>query len=305
MKLGEWYDLVLPWGGVANIAPLAELSTIGTLRLRFMDGHGKANIQSVMIQDMETSKGIVSFTFDDGLITQYTKAAPIRAEYGVAGTAYIIPNVVGQNENAVTETQLQALKNVYGWDIESHWDWPMDKMTEEQVSQEFYNTKKWIQDRGLGHGDHFAYPGGAHSLTTINTARKYFTTARTIDSTVMGGIKSMSITAPHQLSAVSGVGNNPAGAPISRVKALVDKVAQYGGWLILVFHSIGDTPTAMYCKENDFRELVEYVIASGVDVKTVAEVIEHTTDDAVIIDEMNNALAQKTQVQLMIWEADD
>ena len=41
------------------------------------------------------------------------------------------------------------------------------------------------------------------------------------------------------------------------------------------------------------------------DVKTVAEVIEHTTDDAVIIDEMNNALAQKTQVQLMIWEADD
>ena len=273
IRLGEWHDLVLPLSGVENIAPLANLTTIGTLRFRFMDGSGEANIQSVMVIDAEKPKGIVSFTFDDGLITQYTKAAPILASRGIPATVYIIHDLVGVSEGCVTEEQLHELKNVYGWDIESHWGYEMDSMTEEEVENAFYETKKWIQEHGLGRGDHLAYAGGVHNDTILKVARKYFTTARTIDYSVMNGVKSTSISTPHQLNAVTGVGNNPSGVAVTKIKSLIDKVAQYGGWLILVFHSIGDTPTAMFCKESDFVDLVDYAVASGVEIKTVADVV--------------------------------
>lgn len=273
IRLGEWHDLIVPLGGVENTDPLATLTTIGTLRFRFLDGNGEANIQSVMLIDAEKPKGIVSFTFDDGLITQYTKAAPILASRGIPATAYIITDLVGVSENSVTEEQLNELKNVYGWDIESHYGYEMDAMTEDEVANAFYETKKWIQERGLGRGDHFAYPGGVHNDTILKVARKYFTTARTIDYSVMNGVKSTSISTPHQLNAVTGVGNNPAGVSVTRIKALIDKVAQYGGWVILVFHSIGDTPTAMFCKESDFIEIADYAVASGVEIKTIADVV--------------------------------
>src|SRR5256885_1852373 len=40
----------------------------------------------------------VSFTFDDGLASAYTQAAPTLAKYGLSGTNYVITNCVGMTK---------------------------------------------------------------------------------------------------------------------------------------------------------------------------------------------------------------
>lgn len=273
-KLGEWADIIIPWCGNES-TNMPEMATVGTLRFKFVNGAGDANVQLVALQDIPAveSKGVVSFTFDDGLVTQHTAAAKILGARGISATAYIIPTLVGTNDNCMTEEQIVSLKTDYGWDIESHGASRLDEMTDDEIIADFAYTKKWIQDRGLGRGDHYAYPNGVFDDRIKGIARKYFATARTIDYLTFNGFGSTLLPEPYNIRAVSAIGNNPGGHAIANVKLEIDRVAQYGGWLVLVFHSIGDTATAMYCAPDDLAEIADYAIAAGVDIKTVADVL--------------------------------
>jgi len=73
----------------------------------------------------------VSFTFDDGMTSALTQAAPTLQKYGFTGTSYVITGCVGMNTapnecRANTEKtymsweQINQLKNNYGWEIGSH-----------------------------------------------------------------------------------------------------------------------------------------------------------------------------------------
>src|SRR5882724_11333903 len=73
----------------------------------------------------------VSFTFDDGLQSASTQAAPTLAKYGLSGVEYIITNCVGMTTTPntcrankatpyMTWAQIKALQSTYGWEIGSH-----------------------------------------------------------------------------------------------------------------------------------------------------------------------------------------
>lgn len=271
IKIGEWCDMVLPWSALQDQGTLRYLKTVGLLRFRFLNGGGSANIQMVALVD--APKGIVSFTFDDGLVTQYTEAARILGMRNIPATAYIIPNLVGVNSGAMTEEQVISLRRDYNWDIEAHWGDVMTEMSEKEIDNALLYTKDWIQSRGLGRGDHFAYPGGAHNQKLKDACRKYFSTARTIDNNKLKGIDSDPVGDPYALRAVSGIGNNPGGHSVADTKAEITRVANNGGWLLLVFHSIGSTATNMYCTAAGLAEIADHAIASGVEIKTVADAI--------------------------------
>jgi len=72
--------------------------------------------------------GKVSLTFDDGLQSAYTNAAPILQTYGLTGTDYVPTGCVGSvgtcpaNPDAtyMNWAQVQALQNTFKWEVGSH-----------------------------------------------------------------------------------------------------------------------------------------------------------------------------------------
>lgn len=270
-KVGEWTDMIIPWAG-SEAAKNPEFYTVNTLRFKFAGGAGDANIQLVALEDIpaEEKKGIVSFTFDDGLVTQYTEAADILAERGIRATAYIIPSLVGVSQECMTEEQIVSLKNDYGWDIQCHGESRLDEMTDAEIIADFTFTKRWIQERGLGNGDHYAYPNGVFDGRIKELAQKYFTSARTIDYSTLNGYDSTLLPEPYNIRAFSNIGEHS----LLSAKRKINRVAQSGGWVVLVFHSIGDVQSGMYCSADVLAEIADYAVSRGVEIKTVAEVLQ-------------------------------
>lgn len=274
VKLGEWTEMSLPWCACNNISKLDSITNVDTIRFKFhVDGGtatGDANVQMITVEDMGEPKGILSFTFDDGSASVLTDAAKILGARGITGTAYIIPSAVGQHGGYMTEEQVISLKTDYGWDIESHANTEVADLTESEMAADFASTKKWIQDRGLGRGDHYAYAGGTHNALIEKVVKRYFASARTIDSTVsIFETNPGFICNPYRLSARSGV----TAENVAAIKSWIDEAVKYGGWLILVFHHIGTTNTSMYCTAEALAEIADYAISSGIEIKTVADAL--------------------------------
>lgn len=269
-KVGEWADIIIPWCSGEDVS-IPNFSNIGTLRLKFVGGSGDANIQLVALEKIpeEEKKGVVSFVFDDGLVTQYTEAAQILGERGICATAYIIPSLVGVSDGCMTEEQIISLKNDYGWDIQCHGASRLDEMTNEEIIADFTFTKRWIQERGLGDGDHYAYPNGVFDERIKELTQKYFTSARTIDYSTVNGYGSILLPEPYNIRAVSNIGEHS----LMSVKRKIYRVAQCGGWAVLVFHSIGDVQSGMYCAADVLAEIADFAIANGVQIKTIDEVL--------------------------------
>ena len=271
---GEWIELVLPWSALYGVDAVSAYSTIRTIKIQSVKGNCDVNVQMISLDDKRESKGIVTFTFDDSNATDYTKAAPILGARGIAATAYVIPQYIQEGRSGfLSETQLMSLKYDYNWDIEGHWAIDMGTMTEEELTYNFNSVKTYIREKGLGNCDHFAYAGGDRSGAVEKVARKYFTTARTIHSALDCGIGSQNNTNYHRLPAITGISDMISVDNLNEIFNRISQVAQYGGWLILVFHVIGDGDTSLYCSEQGLAQIADYTIASGVDIKTIDEVI--------------------------------
>ena len=134
----------------------------------------------------------VSFTFDDGLASAYTQAAPTLAKYGLTGTNYVITNCVGMtttpntcradtNRPYMSWAQVQALQNTYGWEIGSHTvdhkclasnakqdpgDCQASTLTTAQVDTELANSKSALASHGIAATD-FAPPYGDYNTSVM------------------------------------------------------------------------------------------------------------------------------------------
>ena len=276
VKIGEWVDMVIPLSAFRDNGKINTIKNITEIQLSTSSDNCSISLQQISVIDTPVRRSVVSFTFDDGYVSNFTKAAPILGEFGIPATAYIIPDSIeGGSLNCLSEEQVSKLKHVYGWDIECHLAKRLDEFSKEELPEVLYSTKRWIQDRGLGSGDHFAYPEGYFDDTTEAIVRKFFATARTVDGIRLNGFDSLHIPNPRRIRAVTSVGNSTGGFSVTQTKALIDRVAASGGWLILVFHHIDDenAGSGMYCSSSSLREIAQYVVDSGVEIRTVADAV--------------------------------
>jgi len=215
----------------------------------------------------EPSKGIVSITFDDGWLSQYTEARKKMDQYGFAGTAYIIPDHIGTS-GYMTLQNLKDLQNQAGWDISAHHQTNFTTLTAIQVEQIILSTKNYLLKNGFSKGaNDFAYPNGAYDETTVlPLVRKYFRSARTVTN--------YAETYPpadyHKLRVLL-VTNTTAPSTIA---AAVDRARINKEWLILVFHKIVATPTAEteYSITN-FEAVIDDIASDGILVRTISDVL--------------------------------
>lgn len=203
----------------------------------------------------------ITFTFDDGLATTYTTAAPILQRYGLTGTSYVITNCVGmttvpnkclasQDDAYMTWAQVQALQNSYGWEIGSHTvdhkclvssrttdpdTCPQKALTQAQVTAELINSKTALASHGIT-ATSFAPPYGDYNNYVLSEVAKFYSSMRGFaeQGTNDWGASDYLL---RTLSVQEGT------TPVATIEAAIDQAMANNTWLVLSFHDIQTAPS--------------------------------------------------------------
>ena len=228
----------------------------------------------------------VSFTFDDGLASSLTQAAPVLAKYGFTGTDYVstgcigmttTPNTCGADEDEIYMTwdQVTELKNVYGWEIGAHTvthpllassdsDFQPQKLTATQVIQELTQSKADLAAHGIT-ATNFASPYGDYNPAVLAQIAKLYTSHRGFADTSYN-------TFPYNDYILR---DQPvqAGVSVATVKSYIDTAIANQSWLVLTFHNIktnaSTDPDDYEYKTSDLDLIAAYVKSKNVAVVNV------------------------------------
>ena len=202
-------------------------------------------------------KGVITITFDDEFISQYTNAYPIMSTFGYKGVLYVATYHVGSS-GYMTLSQLQELHNA-GWETGSH---TADHTTPTQANYlaEIVAPINWLISNGLDYGA-FAYPGGAFNQDTINLVSGYHTTARTIIN------QYQTYNTKYRLYDYAG------NSPINDVNTFIDSVVNKKAWGVLTFHTVGQTGSGYDTSVADFNSMMQHIADSNLDVLTMKDAL--------------------------------
>lgn len=218
----------------------------------------------------------ISFTFDDGLTSALTRAAPILAKYDLTGTAYIITDCVDSSGSCpanpdasyLSWPQVLRLKNEYGWEIGSHTvdHAALASLSKDKQEKELINSKKALADHGINATD-FASPYGDYSSQTLALVAKYYESHRGFwDKGANKWPYSDYLLSVQQLQ---------AGTPLSKAKLLIDAAIKQKQWLIFVLHDIRDDPSHRpddyEYAASDLDKIAAYIKEKDVPVTTIEQ----------------------------------
>jgi peptidoglycan/xylan/chitin deacetylase (PgdA/CDA1 family) len=270
LKPNVWTTLTFSQGRDTQTTGTPNIAAINSIAVRVQDDATTAvnlNIDEISYFD-QPSKGIVTFTFDDNKITQFTAAKPALDKYDYPATVYTIPSKVGTS-TYMSLSQLINLRSV-GWDISNHTQTHpyLTSLTDAQIEAEFYQSKQWFIQNGFTKGaSDMALPHGDYNDDhVLPIARKYFRSVRTINHQV----ETYPAATPYKLRTFYILSTTT----LASAKAAVDTCIANKEWLIFTFHSIENPTTAPESwLPTDFQALVDYVASLNATVKTLADVL--------------------------------
>ncbi|MET0779298.1 MAG: polysaccharide deacetylase family protein [Candidatus Saccharimonadales bacterium] len=204
-------------------------------------------VRAAVVNPTATPK--ISFTFDDGLQTAITQAAPTLQKYGLNGTSYVITGCVGMattpntcpadTGNAyMTWDQVTQLQNTYGWEIGSHTaNHPQratDGLTQAQVATQMTASKQALADHGFNVTD-FATPYGDYNNMVLAEAAKVYASHR-------GFFDVGPNVWPYNDATIENF-QVQTGVTVAQVKARIDQAITNKEWLVLTLHGVKVTPS--------------------------------------------------------------
>jgi len=199
----------------------------------------------------------VSFTFDDGLASAATQAAPTLQKYGLSGTDYVatgcvgmtkIPNTCHANTNAsyMSWVQVAALQNTYGWEIGSQTvshpylatsdatDGQPNVLTPAQVTTELTQSKADLAAHGINATD-FATPYGDYNNAVMAQIAKLYASQR--------GFADVGPNSWPYSDYLMRVMQVQGGVTVAQVMTAIDQAVASKQWLVLVMHDIKVKPS--------------------------------------------------------------
>jgi len=268
-----WSPITISLTQSKNIGNV-DLSKINSIEIVVKDnGRGPVTVWLNSLTLVENnSEGILTFTFDDAPVTQYTNAVPILAKYNFSATTYINTDYIGNREGKLNLNQIKEMEFSYGWDISSHTLSHLDltrRGNDEKIKKEILESKQYLIDNGFSKGvEHFAYPFGSFDYNyTMELVKENFKSARGI----RGNIETLPPADDYRLRVLYIFNYTNPDTVLKRV----DKAIENGDWLILVNHGIVDSKAnhvhSKYLKSK-FEKIVEGIDNSGIKVMTVSEV---------------------------------
>ena len=289
---GDWLTVTLSRGDFTATGTGVTWNAITGIRVRFADqatGPLTAHINLISTVP-EPATGIVSLTWDDGWLSQYTLGRLKQDQYRYGATAYLIADYIDQKPGYMTSAQLRELRDLHDWEVASHagtglvHDARFTSVAGNALEDDMVTLKRFLLTGGYRAGDHIAYPGGQYDTATVlPIMRRYFTTGRTIFKSNASGIATSETYPPadwHRLRAWSLNGTTAAVSTDgpAAVNAAIDHAAANKEWLILCFHklvaarSIPEASTEYLTA--DFASVVDKIAGTaGVVCKTVGDVV--------------------------------
>jgi peptidoglycan-N-acetylglucosamine deacetylase len=191
-------------------------------------------------------RGAVSLTFDDARLSQVDRLIPILDRLGVKATFYVSPDNMSQ--------RLDAWKKAVrtGHEIGNHTlthpctgNYPafrgnaLEEMTLDDVAREIDGAQRAIAEALGVEPWSFAYPCGQ---TFVGRGRDVKSYVPLVAGRFLSGRKWLNEDAndPTFCDLAQLLAFESDGKPFAALKALVDKAAAEGRWLILVGHEVGD-----------------------------------------------------------------
>ncbi len=253
-----------------------ELSKINAIEIFVRDnGRGPLTVWLNSLTLVEkSSEGILTFTFDDAPVTQYTNAVPILAKYNFSATTYVPTDFIGNIDGKLNLEQLKEMEYTYGWDVSAHSLSHFDlarKGFDTRIENEIVKSKQFLIDNGFSKGvEHFAYPFGTFDYDyTMELVKEHYKSSRG----VRGNIETLPPADDYRLRVFYVFNHTNPDHVLNRV----DQAIENGDWIILVNHGIVDSNADLlhgkYLKSK-FEKIVDGVYNSGIKVMTVSEVYE-------------------------------
>lgn len=243
----------------ATVARITNLAVVVTLGAIFIAG----SVIGTHADAAPSKYAKVSFTFDDGLESSLSQAAPIMQKYGVPGTNYVTTGCVGttgtcyadNSATYMTWPQVKTLQNTYGWEIGSHTvsHFPMTTLSDTQKEQELADSKQILAANGID-ATSFATPEGDYDPSTLALAAKYYTSHR--------GFWDLGVNDWPYDESVIRVMQVQTGVSVASVKTAIDSAISQSQWLVLVFHDIkinaSDKVTDYQYSTADLEQIAAY-----------------------------------------------
>lgn len=210
------------------------------------------------------TRGIVSLTFDDGLVNQYNSALPLLNQYGMKSTMYLVSGLLN-TAGYVTSSQALAMRDS-GHEIASHTVNHFDLTTLNAAGLAYQLSQSKVDLQGLlgVTVDDFASPYGLYNAATIGAISQEYASHRTTDV----GYNSKDGFDLYKIV----VQNLTSDTTPEMVAGWVNAAKNTNTWLVLVYHDIGgsgtfNTPIA------DFEANLQAISQSGITVKTVDDAL--------------------------------
>jgi len=199
---------------------------------------------------------IVTFAFDDGYESVFTRAYPILKEYSYPATVFAIADKVGERGYMSTE-MLNILYRDY-WEIGSHSVTHPDLtlLAESAVRFELSTSKEFFEERGFSVTS-FAVPFGEHNEKVLSLIAEYYDFHRTA---YPDGLNDIPLAEENRYLLKTVMVK--ADTTVQEVKDWVLRAKEENSWLILTFHRIDESGEYSWTSE-DFREIVSFVNLNG------------------------------------------
>jgi peptidoglycan/xylan/chitin deacetylase (PgdA/CDA1 family) len=197
-------------------------------------------------------QAVISLTFDDSDLNQFTNAFPILQQYGMTGTFYTITGYIGVNPGYMTLPDLQALYNA-GNEIGGHTVLHPDltQISADEASREICDSRNTLLGWGFPVTD-FAYPYGSYSSQTEQIAAQCGYNSARADSnnkspygcqTGCPLADTIPPADPYSFQAPASIQDYWS---LSDIESLVTEAEQAGGWQPIIFHNICDNDCDPY-----------------------------------------------------------
>lgn len=209
-----------------------------------------------------TNGPTVSFNFDDGFESAFTKGMPIIEGAGFKSTHYVVVNRIGE-KGYMTRRQILELQS-RGHEIGAH-SQTHEKLTEMSVSKarkEILGSKEDLLKKGIVRIDTFVYPDGYfNDEVTKMVEEAGYSGARITNP----GLNDRT-TNPYKLFYL---GMNSE-ITLETIKKKIDEAIEKKKWLIMVFHRVDETGFENV-SSGLLQKTVEYVREKNVPVVTTAQ----------------------------------
>jgi peptidoglycan/xylan/chitin deacetylase (PgdA/CDA1 family) len=209
---------------------------------------------------------MVSVTFDDSWLSQYTNAVPILNAAGLKGTFYLTTEPVqGGWSGFMTPAQVQTIAQ-QGHEIAGHTVTHPSLITLSslQIMSEVGNSKTYLQNLTGKTVTSFAYPYGEFNSTAKSLVQQAsYTSARGVDE------EALNVATSDKYNLYSSC--IESNATFAQVKAQIDKAKAQKQWYILCIHEVKASPGQYDTSTALFQQIVSYIKTSGIKVVTVAQ----------------------------------